>query len=65
MAQGQRSVTFRLGTSGAAEVKNDFKAVGDAGEDAARRLGARFQRETATAEAAAKKAADTAAKLAA
>ena len=61
----QPSVAIRLGTEGGARVKNDFAEVGQAGENAAKRLGDAFDREAQKAERSRQRMADTAAKIAA
>lgn len=59
------SVAIRLGTEGKAQVKNDFREIGDAGDAAAKRLSATYEAQSAAAERALERAQRTAAKIAA
>ncbi|MBA3881061.1 MAG: hypothetical protein C0500_15270, partial [Sphingobium sp.] len=65
MAKGQGSYTFRLGTTGKAEVKNDFREIGEAGERVYESLARKVARESAAIEASQKRIADANAKMAA
>jgi hypothetical protein len=61
----ERSVSIRLGTTGEAQVKRVFTEIGDAGDAAAKRYARSFDRASADVEAATRRQAAAAAKLAA
>ncbi len=59
------SVSIRLGTTGKADVQADFAAIADSGDASAKRLTASYQRAGQDIEAATKRQADAAGKIAA